>query len=228
MRYPISNVPFGLDGKDTLRIVLQPRKVESQNGMIANKDSIIAPITGTPMEFVAPYNFQEDIQHSWENYDSMATNLAQKFTGASKKLGSAENLAKSVKNNDKSLMSTAGGSVVTKKLDTPLTFKDSNRRQLTFLFMLADQGDPENDVFVPVRTLQQMSCAENKKLLDFEFPNIFEVYSKPSDLIYIEYAALTSVQPSWYGPYRNGWPTKCELTVTFKDLLPLYQQSFSR
>jgi hypothetical protein len=121
-------------------------------------------------------------------------------------------------------------SVVTKKLDTPVTFKDSNRRTLDITVELADQGNTCNDVFKPVRMLEKYSCAKKGSGVDFELPYIFTVRTKTSEgynsLIYMNNAALISVQPTWYGPYRNGYPSKCELLLSFRDMEPLYRNSF--
>ena len=42
-----------------------------------------------------------------------------------------------------------------------------------------------------------------------------------------DYTALTAVQPTYMAPYdENGIPMRCELTLTFKELPPVYSDSF--
>jgi hypothetical protein len=36
---------------------------------------------------------------------------------------------------------------------------------------------------------------------------------------------ITAIQPTYRGPYRDGYPSICELTLSFKDLDPLYHES---
>lgn len=78
----------------------------------------------------------------------------------------------------------------------------------------------------PIRKLEEYSCAEMlDSFTNIDFPYIFTVYSYPKGLIRINNAAITSVQPTWNGPYVYGIPTNCELQITFMDIEPLYRRS---
>ena len=221
MEYPRNNNPYGFS-QDTLRIVIQPLTIQTQNSIIASEQSIVVSADKEePLSFIAPSTFQEDIVHDWSPYDSIGTKIAQKGTDTIKSADAFTHTKDTLLSNK-----GIGGSVVTKKLDTPLAYNDSNRRQFTFTFILMDQGNTKLDVWQPVRDLQKWSCAEKKNLVDYDLPKIFTVKSDPTGLLYIKYAALTSVQPTWYGPYREGFPSKCELSLSFRDLLPLYRSTF--
>lgn len=68
--------------------------------------------------------------------------------------------------------------------------------------------------------------------LKIEWPNIFRLQTvdgdgKPNDMIYFDYAAIRSVQPQFKGPYRNGYPSQCDINITFVDLEPPFKSSFS-
>ena len=41
----------------------------------------------------------------------------------------------------------------------------------------------------------------------------------------MEYAAITSIQPTWKEPYRFGIPIVCELTISFTDMSPLFKKT---
>lgn len=225
-RYP-NNIEFSLK-KDALWILVKPLKVISQNSASSRgSNSIITgdiKISGdepSELVFLAPMSYSENTIHTWENYDSLGSRLLGKGKALSVHGGDIKGFLSGIKNG------TIGGNTVTKKLDTPIAFTNSNRREYIFVFQLIDEGNPEKDVFEPVRLLQKWSCAEmGKTIIDFKRPYIFTLKTLNSKMIYVKHAALESVQPTYYGPYRNGYPSKCELSVTFKDLEPLYRKSW--
>lgn len=224
MIYPHSN-PFNFESPDVLLVKFTPYIVLNQSASNTTAQGIKKDRIGDEMIFLVPSSYQEDVVHQWENYESLGTAAVAKgatIVRQGSDLGTA-----TVDEILRSGGGTAGvGSVVTKKFDTPMAFKDSNRRTLNLTFALADQGDTYKDVFEPVRKLQLYSCAEKANgFIDFDMPYIFTIESN-SDMIYIENAALQSVQPTWFGPYRGGYPTKCELTVNIQDIQPLYRSSF--
>ena len=64
-------------------------------------------------------------------------------------------------------------------------------------------------------------------------PDIFRVDTETGSgqkvpLINIRNAALTSVQPSFQGPFIEGIPSKCELTLEFKDMEPMSKETFRK
>ncbi len=117
------------------------------------------------------------------------------------------------------------------KSDAPLVYKDSSRREYSFTFIFADQGNPGYDVMAPVNYLRQFSCANFKDKLQIEFPYIFSVDTISGNgaiipVVNIKYAALRSVQPTFGGPYRGGIPSRCDCQVTFMDIEPLYKTTW--
>jgi len=213
-RWPSNTASFGQPGPDTLYLELTAYKIKQQNSSVASAKGINKSKIGGPYELLMPKTFSTTISHTWENVDQLGTRFMQKYN----KIQTLVEDAKNVNN------------VVTRKLDTPVTFKDSNRRTLDITVELADQGSTYYDVFTPVRQLEKWSCAKKGDGTLFELPYIFTVKTKTADgrnpLISINNAALISVQPTYYGPYRNGYPSKCELTLSFKDMEPLYRTSF--
>jgi len=197
--------------KDTLWLELQAYRVEEQNSVDASSKGIKKSIMGGPLLFLMPSTFSTTMNHTYDNADSIAQPFVQGATNA-------QNLGEQ--------LSKGGTVVATNKYDTPLTFKDTERRILNITVGLQDQGYTKTDVFMPVRLLESYSCPDkNPGFSDFSMPFLFTVRTIDSDLIYFENAALTSVQPTWYGPYRGGYPSKCELTLEFKDLEPLYRRT---
>jgi len=211
------------DAKNTLQIHITPLKVAAQSTTNTTISSLSISKVGQPYVFLAPNNIMTDTLHQWENYDSLGTRFIQKKEGMMKTFRDTKTtFEEGIKNG------SVTGNVVTQKLDTPQTFKDSSRRQLNVTIQLLDQNNPRKNVFQPVRDLQLMSCAEKTGQFDFKMPWIFKVETKPSDIIVMNRCALTSVQPTFSHPYIEGYPSKAELALVFIDLLPLYQNSFKR
>jgi hypothetical protein len=118
------------------------------------------------------------------------------------------------------------------KPDTPLIYRGSSRRELPITFELADQGDPVKDVWDPVQRLREYSSPEHSgDQFNIEFPYVFFLQTVtgnglPIPLLTMRRAVLRSVQPSFEGPYRGGYPSRCELTVTFVDMEHVYKDTF--
>ena len=43
----------------------------------------------------------------------------------------------------------------------------------------------------------------------------------------MEQAAMTSIQPTWFYPYVDGYPTRCSLTINVTDMSPLFQRTIT-
>lgn len=205
---------------------------------------IVAEYAGDSFTFLAPKEFIESTAHEWADYESLMGRLAQKAgelekegrtTGQTFLAGAAA--AKEIfttmdvtSEAMKAAVAKAGGeiTVFNQRYDAPLYYKGSSRRKFDLIFYLVEEGDPEEDVVEPVRRLQSLSSPKKQGMLyGIEPPRIFEIQSEPdNDFLYIEYAALKSVQPTWRGPYIGGWPSSCELQLSFEDMTPLFEDSF--
>jgi len=211
-QWPRSGFPFQFE-EDTLWLELQAYKILEQSSTNASSKGIRREIIGSPMLFLMPSTFSTTMNHNYDN----ANSIAQPFAEA------AQNLTAKGKD-----LAGFGMRIITNKYDTPLTFKDTERRVLNITVGLQDQGNTKADVFFPVRILELYSCPDKTPgIFDFDMPYVFTVRTVDSELIYFENAVLTSIQPTWYGPYRGGYPSKCELTLEFKDLEPLYRKTLS-
>lgn len=218
---------------------------------------------GATFMFLAPPSFGEAIGHSWSGYDSIQTRIAEKAIQAAKLgrdivslvegakgfLGSAgEDKAKGLFNATgsnygtimedvvrKAYNATAGHSVPKIKIDKPLVYTDSQRRQLTlnFEWIAESRSDnPENikrDILDVVQDLMKYSSASisNRSNIDIEFPYYFEVSTEPGKAINYKTCALEAVQPTYNPPWRNGYPGSVSLQLSFKDISPLFRQTIS-
>jgi len=181
--------------------------------------------------FIGFTDIQESINHTWEPYGSIQGRLSEVIAqtegtvaglfDAGKALGGAKGGAKGYLE--------AGSTASAKyKVDTPLVYTGSGRRQISFTFTLMEWLDPYKDVLEPIHEFRKLSCAgiAGKSVDMIDFPAIFSIRSIPQTFVYIEDCALTDVQVTWQAPYKGGTPTRAELTVTFLDLRPLYKSSW--
>ena len=65
-------------------------------------------------------------------------------------------------------------------------------------------------------------------IMSLRLPYIFTIESTPlKELLYVKYAALDKVTPTYYGPYIDGCPMRATVELGFTDLEPLYRSSFA-
>ena len=229
--------------RDALWIMMEPLKLESQStagrgGTIKIDRTVKSPT----FKFLAPENIAETISHDWEAYDSMQSRLMEKYKSAMKlgediraikrigvkkilsDISKGDSTGEKISNVIGNL--NIGTNVIKAKVDTPMAYVTSNRRQWDLTFQLAAWSSPFEEVVKPVKELMKYSSpAQGSGQIAIEFPWIFKVSTYPEGLILVNHAALTSVQPTWKAPYRDGFPTSCELLLVFKDLSPLFRNT---
>jgi len=238
-----SNIQHGSPKFEGLWVHLKPIKLEGQT--TKNRGgSITVGGTGPTFKFLAPLDLAENVTHTWEAYESVQSRLAEKVrevaktTGEIKALGSsfsidtAKNLASSTGVNS-FMKNVVGGieptSVVKMKVDTPLVYTGSNRRNWVFSFNLVSEGidknNPSRDIVDVVQDLMKYSSPESVGSISINLPYIFDLSTSPNSFIKSSYTALTAVQPTYKGPYVKGYPSLCELTLSFTDLSPLFRKT---
>lgn len=129
---------------------------------------------------------------------------------------------------------TKSGYVANSRVDSPLQYKGSNRRNFNFIFNLVniDPDTNHEEVVLPVKLLQMLSSPSYEEQADAGFnveiilPYVFEIKTKPGNLIVCDMAILKQVSPIWKGPWFNGYPSRCELTLQFEEYRPLEQSVF--
>ena len=130
-----------------------------------------------------------------------------------------------------------GGYVANYRVDTPLQYKGSERRQfdLVFNLMNTDAGKNHENLVLPVKLLEMLSTpsynymggtADQNFNADIILPYLFSLRTAPGDLLTVDLAVLKSVQPTWKGPWIDGYPSRCELRLTFTEYRPLEQGVF--
>lgn len=129
----------------------------------------------------------------------------------------------------KAVASVPGHSIPNFKVDTPMYYANSDRRQLILEFVLFNEMrnndlHPEKQLIEPIQMLMKFSSPDliNEGGITIDFPYMFEVSTHPVPFIDYKTCALIAVQPTWNSPYIKGYPSSCNLQLTFQDLSPLY------
>lgn len=232
-------------------IKMKPRKILDQYskgaGIVAVQE------INTEFKFLAPLNLNENIVHHWEAYESVSSRLAQKVRsavklgaevkGISNVFGENANLADMVKNTfsnasldegaaieqyiGKVYSAVPGTRIPPIKVDTPLYYTNSDRRQIVFEFQLFMESVPSitnpKDILVkPIQELMKYSSPDLISDINIEFPYMWSIETAPVDFIKYTTCALVGVQPTWNSPYIKGLPSSVNLQLTFMDMSPLY------
>jgi hypothetical protein len=251
---PIGLFPWAKDAANpdesgTVWISMKPSKIRDQY----SKGAGTIDKTDLDIEFLflAPLSLNENIVHHWEAYESVASRLAQKARSAVKlgnegsallKVGENFLSADKLKNIFSKKGVTEGNAIETYatrvynltpgsqipniKVDTPLYYSNSERRQIEFSFQMFNENvpgmNPEDVLWTPIKKLMEYSSPDLQSNIQIEFPYMWDIRTKPVEFIHYSTCALVGVQPTWNGPYINHLPSSCNLQLTFTDLSPLY------
>jgi len=241
------SVAFGNRINDSLWINFKFRQIKSQHADVTNEAGFrFERGRVIDISMLAPNEFQETISHTWDDASSIGSRLskvvshfghlteeAAAFSGSTGKLFDDILKSQNVDNASSMYKQFLGKAELVKhyKNDMPMTYKNTGRPEVAFIFNLADEGNgnPYDNVIKPIQLFKMLSSPSKKDPRDvnyYKMPWICEVTSmfgnKPSPIINMKYAAVVSVQTGYKLPYREGIPTTSELTVTVQDLRPVY------
>ena len=246
-----------------------PLKLESQSSEGRGGSLSIGGENRPTFAFLAPKSISENINHTWEGFDSIQSRLMGKVVGAAKlnaEISAFKNSIGRIANNIKSIGdiksqslfqaaknaagNIAGTNVPKFKVDTPLRYMDSGRREIVLEFILMSSAKNViaegssmgakghgtvinsnlSEVHNIVRDLMMYSAPAIKDTssIEYEFTYIWRLETAPNGFLIYEFCALTSVQPTWNTPYIKGYPSNCTVTLTFKDLSPLFRSTISK
>lgn len=213
--YPDHSI-FDKNSENYLWIHLTPKSVKYSTPSIDSKQFVSnlkeSTVAGSTLAFLAPMEIMENIGHTWESQENIITKMLGMY-GSAKQSLSFDTEAH--------------------QINTALVYRNSERRKFDVMFNLSVFNDPYKEVVKPVEELRKYSApAFNDETYDtrIQLPAVFKIRSKAGGktipLVNINYAALTSVQPSYKGPYMKGFPSHCELTLSFVDMEHLSKSSF--
>lgn len=201
-----------------------------------------------PIKLLAPLTLQENISHSWTEYQSVAARILSKvagfddFAADARAIGSvgqnwkkvldaakkAEGVEKTIRSTINEMGQRAQGIAIPhNKIDNPLVYETSPHRTITMSFELASQAKKQpigKDIYDIAEKFIYYSSPDLKPNdIEVDLPYIFEVQTIPAGIIHYARCALTSVQPDYKAPYIGGFPMTITLTLTFEDLQPIFR-----
>lgn len=239
-----------------------PSALSSASGKAGTETSLATELDSRryTFKFLASQELLENVTHSWEPYESVASMASKAYAdfgisipaqlqGVMQATGknsigelirSLPDMARNVKNTGiiqsvfNALNSVAtNGTVANYRVDTPLQYKGSERRNFELMFTLVNAQETLNkdNVALPVKLLMSMSSPSysndnDKANADIILPYLFELHTEPGDLICCDLAVLKTVNPTWKGPWIDGQPSRCELRLSFTEYRPLESRVF--
>ena len=200
---------------------------------------------GPIYRFLAPIDgILEAHNHEWGVYESMQAKLLKLFSnlevGLEKIEHAGSTLANEVRNiyrdlragklptgsrMEQALLKAAAFNIPKRKIDSPLAYETSARRQYLLTFPLLSEG-LKTDLISVVKDIQVYAAPKRTgNTINIEWPYVWSIQSEPKGILDVDLAAMTSVQVSWLDPYINGVPQRCDLTLGFTDISPLFGES---
>jgi hypothetical protein len=252
--YKIPNFPPYNDSNFKAAWVrIKSREVKHHTALATedNDGGLILGDWGPEWQFLAPESVMESLNHTWEPWETIASRLAGKGKEFQNMLSQATSIIEAFKSSNaygdgldqtvsNLFKNISGQEKPNYKVDTPLVYENTERREWTMQFNLTSVDlSTQTEMIEAVNWLRNYTLpVRNAKYygLGIELPYIFEVYIEGSDSFDVQtkYCAITSFQPTFLGPYIKYYnpnqtsestviePSRVELTLTFKEISPRY------
>jgi len=225
---PLSKMPHS-QFKNALWVIIEAYEVDYQSTVNRGGEFHSAKGPEDVFEFLAPVSLQEIVSHNWEAYDTMTSRASQFVKSVEKGVSSGRSTWRAWSDlvTGHNPVEGAGSVAIPKsRIDTPLVYTDSRRREYPLTFNLVAWSDPHREVLEPIKRLQILSSPEIDGIASgIKLPYIFKIRTTPSNIIKVNQSALQSVQPTYFDPYIDGAPIRAELQLNFIDLTPVYRST---
>lgn len=240
---------MGTEGRDFVYLFIDAYECQTQFALA--RAASYSKMRGSKLdswELLISSDVNESINHTWGKYEAMAGKLMELMDEGTKTIVGATTIVKSA-NLEKAFSNPAsinqlfsnviegsglaGQQVGQSKIDASTVYQDSQNRTYTFEFEFVAYQDPKFEVYEPVRRLMELSCADTTdSAVGIQFPAIFEIFTATSrgkgrGALSIKNCALTSVQPTWKFPWKEGYPMSASVALTFVELPPLYRKTLN-
>jgi hypothetical protein len=250
--YKVPNFPpYNDPGFNAAWMRIRSREVKHHTALATedNDGGLILGDWGPEWQFLAPESIMESLNHTWEPWETIASRLAgkgQEYQNIATQIKTVKD-ALTPANIDGGISQIVGDAFKTisgqqrpnYKVDTPLVYENTERREWTMQFNLTSVDiHTQTEMMEAVYWLRNFSLpVRNEKYygLGIELPYIFEVYIEGSMVFdfMVKYCAITSFQPTFLGPYiafkkekpgedKKPEASRVELTLTFKEISPRY------
>ena len=136
-----------------------------------------------------------------------------------------------------SLLARSEGKILNPNME--LLFNNVTLRTFRFSFKMTPRDENEaTSIKSIIRTLKKNMAAKNKGKIFLETPNIFELQYKKGNrphpfLNLFQPCALSDMSVNYtgenvYATYADGTPISMIMTLTFKELFPIYQEDYEK
>ncbi len=136
-----------------------------------------------------------------------------------------------------SLLARSEGKILNPNME--LLFNNVTLRTFRFSFKMTPRDENEaTSIKSIIRTLKRNMAAKNKSGIFLETPNIFELQYKKGNrphpfLNLFQPCALSDMSVNYtgenvYATYADGTPISMIMTLTFKELFPIYQEDYGK
>jgi hypothetical protein len=211
------------EGSDTLWLWVQPKKIITINRWNTRGPQAITTSIATDQDtykLLMPTTYSTSQNHGWDKFETVGSKVSELVT--------------EVTHASHNVVGIHGSSA---KADAPLMYTDSDRREWVFEFQFIVHSDAYQDVWLPIQEFLRMSApsaatgnsvTEN---VNISIPYVFSLQTKTGNgfnvpVLSVKDAVITSIQPKYEQPYISGYPSKAEMTITFKDLNVLFSDSY--
>lgn len=219
--YPAGMGSERATSEDTLWLQIIPRRLVINDINARLNQTSDTTTSYEPMWFLMPSQLMTNIKHNWDDLATPAGALRDITSKISNQLKLADETGK-----------YSGNGISTgHKADNPYLYVGTERRTLGLSLEFSVFSDTYSDVFYPIQELIRHSSPEIASgSTEFTYPYIFSLQtwtgtSKAVDVISIKSVAITSVQPTYLGPWIGGYPSKATVEIDFEDLNPLYKST---
>jgi hypothetical protein len=221
------------------------RAIDKQTANVDKDGGLILGDDGPTWEYLLPENIAETINNTWEPWETISSRLAGLKEKGMDFYNELTNAGKAIVDSSKKGVSTQIfkkfgkdlGNVVNPnfKVDTPLVYQTTNRREWNLeLKLYCTSLLQVTEMVKGVKVMKHCSMPVLKSSSvgsNIELPYAFKLLSinrdseggGEGDIIKTKWCALTSFQPTYKAPFDDmGRPMIIDLSVTFKELSPLY------
>lgn len=219
--YPAGIGSERANSRDTLWLQLIPRKLVISNINARLNQASDATTKLEPLWFLMPSQIMTNVKHNWDDLATPAGALRDITSKISNQLKLADETGR-----------YSGSGISTgHKADNPYLYVGTERRSLSLSLEFVVHSDTYRDVYLPIQNLIEISCPEiTKGSTEFTYPYIFSMQTwtgdnNAVDVISLKSVAITSVQPTYIGPWIDGYPSKATVEIDFDDLNPLYRST---
>jgi hypothetical protein len=229
-----------LIGNNHLWVILQPMKINASQ-KAGGRTTIPADNDGPTFKLMLPDQFAISLTHRWEPYESMTARLAEtlaKYYKVATQLKGIYGTVIDYGGLNKIMSEKNKEEIVYTRIDSPLVYKESAPLEynLNFEFVVNKPSDGDY-LHEMIKDLMELSCpikpGEGTTLssIRVEPPHIFKVTTtannKGKSILKMSGGAITTIQPTFAAPYRNGTSFKVGLTISIVDITPLFAQNIT-